>query len=276
MAKDQLFPTLDLFEAKDLNTVLSHLHSLKGLVEKNGGSLASLALVGELPSLKGSLSPRPPSSPASPASTSALETSGTNLTIPEAKPKRRTSSDAPVVKPLNLPVQQATRVRRASFGDKASSTPSIPEEPHPSSNKSVSSLEDDVRAKELLKYNVHLEQNAWDWLEELLGRSIGDRKEPFVNHIRSGTAALLFLRRELIRIDSGEVLCEVMNLIVPGAITKVNRAKVAFAHMENIAAFLKAFPRLGLKAPFTTVDLYESKNLAEVRFSCHCPFDGGA
>jgi hypothetical protein len=67
-------------------------------------------------------------------------------------------------------------------------------------------------------------------------------------------------------LKDGTILCELMNVLQPGAIKKINSSKMAFKQMENIGMFLKACE--GLKMDkldlFQTVDLYEATNMPQV------------
>ena len=66
----------------------------------------------------------------------------------------------------------------------------------------------------------------------------------------------------------GMVLCELMNAIQPGTITKMQQSKLAFKCMENINLFLEAVKAFGLPPTelFQTVDLWERQNLHSVVF----------
>lgn len=64
----------------------------------------------------------------------------------------------------------------------------------------------------------------------------------------------------------GQVLCKAANAIQPGIVKNINLSKMPFKQMENITNFIKACRQLGVleKDLFSTVDLYESKNLKAV------------
>merc|ERR1712232_1170105 len=65
---------------------------------------------------------------------------------------------------------------------------------------------------------------------------------------------------------TGEVLCQLINNISPGAIPKIERPGQAFRERENISRFLQACRTLGVKehALFSTDDLYEQHNMPSV------------
>ena len=66
----------------------------------------------------------------------------------------------------------------------------------------------------------------------------------------------------------GTLLCEVMNAVQPGAVTKISQSKLAFKCMENINLFLEAMKAFGMMQTelFQTVDLWERQNLHSVVF----------
>jgi len=69
-------------------------------------------------------------------------------------------------------------------------------------------------------------------------------------------------------LGDGVIICEVMNVMYPGSIKKINRGKMAFMQMENIGNFVKACTadQVGCKKAdlFTTPDLYENGNIPQV------------
>lgn len=64
-------------------------------------------------------------------------------------------------------------------------------------------------------------------------------------------------------LKDGQVLCRLLNQVVPGACPKINGGKMPFMQMENISQFLQQSQAL-LNIPkhesFQTVDLFELKN----------------
>jgi len=67
-------------------------------------------------------------------------------------------------------------------------------------------------------------------------------------------------------LHDGRVLCEVSNTIKPGSCPRINTSDMPFKQMENITAFIHACRFLGVleKDVFSTVDLYEKKNMKSV------------
>eukprot|EP01115_Flamella_aegyptia_P002545 TRINITY_DN136634_c0_g1_i1.p1 TRINITY_DN136634_c0_g1~~TRINITY_DN136634_c0_g1_i1.p1 ORF type:complete len:195 (-),score=56.52 TRINITY_DN136634_c0_g1_i1:169-732(-) len=111
-------------------------------------------------------------------------------------------------------------------------------------------LDYELEQKRLAKFDVNLENQAKDWIEALTGKQVGDFHEDLKN---------------------GQILCELINVLSPGSVNKVNKNKMAFMMMENINNFLYAAKMYGVPDSdlFMTVDLYEAKNLGQVVDTIH-------
>lgn len=109
------------------------------------------------------------------------------------------------------------------------------------------------------KYDHHLEQEAREWIENLLSRKLGDSDDPLGPN---GFQQVL---------KDGSILCQVMNVLSPGSIKKVNESKMAFKMMENISQFLAAAENYGTPKTdlFQTVDLFEGQNMVQVVNGIH-------
>ncbi|KAJ9641047.1 calponin [Coniosporium tulheliwenetii] len=114
---------------------------------------------------------------------------------------------------------------------------------------SVSSLDQDMRQLRLARYTPQAASEVRTWIESTLHESLppGD----LLNALRDGVA-----------------LCKLANLLLPPPGIKFKKSPMPFIQMENISHFLQACerPPLGLPAHdrFLTVDLYESKDPAQV------------
>jgi len=110
------------------------------------------------------------------------------------------------------------------------------------------SLERAVRAKIASKRNPEKDQEAQAWIETLLN-------EKFPSNISYED----YLR-------DGQVLCRLINTLVPNAVPKINTSGGQFKMMENINNFQKAIMAYGLSDVdvFQTVDLWEKKDIAAV------------
>ncbi|TPX09826.1 uncharacterized protein E0L32_009017 [Thyridium curvatum] len=114
---------------------------------------------------------------------------------------------------------------------------------------SVSSLDKDLRKMRLDKYTPAAANEARAWIENILG----DRLAPgdLLEALKDGVA-----------------LCQLVNLAVPPPGVRFKQSAMPFVQMENISMFLRACqePPLNLQQHdmFLTVDLYESKDPAQV------------
>lgn len=66
-------------------------------------------------------------------------------------------------------------------------------------------------------------------------------------------------------LKDGVILCQLVNVLSPNAVKKINESKMAFKMMENINNFLTACEKLGCRKDdmFQTVDLYEAENIPQ-------------
>eukprot|EP01120_Amphizonella_sp_Union-15-10_P012998 TRINITY_DN5948_c0_g2_i1.p1 TRINITY_DN5948_c0_g2~~TRINITY_DN5948_c0_g2_i1.p1 ORF type:complete len:174 (+),score=36.59 TRINITY_DN5948_c0_g2_i1:52-573(+) len=107
-------------------------------------------------------------------------------------------------------------------------------------------LSADVKQKRAATYDTELEGRLKTWIEAVVGIKLNP---PFQKALQDGV-----------------ILCKLINKIRPGTFKKILDAKTPFMKMENINAFLKALPQLGIPHNdcFMTVDLYEGKNMNAV------------
>ncbi|CAH0387528.1 unnamed protein product [Bemisia tabaci] len=110
------------------------------------------------------------------------------------------------------------------------------------------SLERAVRAKIASKRNPQQDQEAQEWIESVLGTK--------------------FPKGELYEdvLKDGQVLCQLINKLKPGAVPKINSSGGQFKMMENINNFQAAIKAYGVNDVdvFQTVDLWEKKDIAQV------------
>ena len=113
-------------------------------------------------------------------------------------------------------------------------------------------MDREIAEKAKAKYDPRLEAEARQWIEAVLGRSLGKGS----------------LQEEL---KSGEVLCELINKIKPGSVSKISSMKMPFKQMENIGNYLSACTAIGVAhfESFQTVDLFENKNMLAVVTNIH-------
>ncbi|KAL1594413.1 calponin [Paraconiothyrium brasiliense] len=114
---------------------------------------------------------------------------------------------------------------------------------------SVTSLDQDMKKLRLGRYTPQAANEARSWIEDILGERLppGD----LLDALKDGT-----------------VLCRLVNLAIPGPGVKFKKSPMPFIQMENISHFLRACENAPLNMPshdrFLTVDLYESKDPAQV------------
>ncbi|KAL9128822.1 MAG: hypothetical protein Q9217_002575 [Psora testacea] len=113
---------------------------------------------------------------------------------------------------------------------------------------SVTSLDKDMRNIRLSKYTPQAANEARMWIEDTLGERLkpGDLLEA---------------------LKDGLALCKLVNLAAPPGV-RFKESSMPFVQMENISHFLRACQKPPLNLPshdiFQTVDLYESKDPAQV------------
>ncbi|XP_063615548.1 muscle-specific protein 20-like isoform X2 [Penaeus indicus] len=109
------------------------------------------------------------------------------------------------------------------------------------------SLQRQVMAKMHGKRDQEQEKEALDWIFTVLGEP---RPEGDLGDI----------------LRDGQVLCRLMNKLVPGSVPKINTSGSQFKMMENINNFSQAMRKYGVPIVdlFQTSDLFEKKDLAVV------------
>ena len=130
---------------------------------------------------------------------------------------------------------------------------------------SVSSLDKDLRQMRLDKYTPKAANEVRAWIEDVLGERLasGDLLDALKDGVALCKLASLFLiaRTPLI------ICIRMINLAVPPGV-KYKQSAMPFVQMENISHFLRACQSPPLSLPphdvFLTVDLYESKDPAQV------------
>lgn len=111
----------------------------------------------------------------------------------------------------------------------------------------------ELELKKQGKYEPEMEQDALAWIEAVFDK-------PGLFDEVSGARAVHDILKD------GIVLCELINVIQPGSVKRINHQNMPFFKMENIAQFLRACEDYGVQKSdlFQTVDLFECQNMAAV------------
>eukprot|EP01127_Copromyxa_protea_P005833 TRINITY_DN1567_c0_g2_i3.p1 TRINITY_DN1567_c0_g2~~TRINITY_DN1567_c0_g2_i3.p1 ORF type:complete len:649 (+),score=138.81 TRINITY_DN1567_c0_g2_i3:139-1947(+) len=125
---------------------------------------------------------------------------------------------------------------------------SIEERRSPSPVKFGMDAEHEIKMQEA--YNEELEEKIMDWIEDVTGFAL----DSFYSNLKSG-----------------QVLCDLINTIRPGTISKVHRVSKPLMERENIQFFLNAVAGLGVKPgeTFGVNDLYDKKDMQAVLNCLH-------
>ena len=115
-----------------------------------------------------------------------------------------------------------------------------------------------LNRKRYENYDYDDEQDALAWMEAVI-----DEGEVFLG--------VEGMQRTADALRDGVYLCKLMLSLDPGIIKKINSPTGPFKCMENIALFLKACSKYGLKQAdmFQTCDLYDRTNMTAVINTIH-------
>jgi hypothetical protein len=107
-------------------------------------------------------------------------------------------------------------------------------------------LDKQLEMKRNAKFDAQLEEEIRQWI----CKSTGDQIPAGAHCLDSG-------------LKDGVTLCNLINKLRPGTIKKVNKSKMPFMMMENIASYLAACRDFGVRDTdlFQTVDLFEAQNM---------------
>jgi len=110
----------------------------------------------------------------------------------------------------------------------------------------VFGLDKDIQEKMRAKFDQGKQDQAQAWIEEVTGTKLSDGFQP--------------------SLKSGVILCNLINIIKPKSVRKINKMKAPFMQRENIVKYLEACKAIGLKESdcFVTQDLFEGSNIIVV------------
>jgi len=107
-------------------------------------------------------------------------------------------------------------------------------------------LSAELKRKMDLKYDTDLEDVLIEWIEEV-------NEEPLAGGFHES-------------LKSGVVLCRLLNNLHPSTVKRINKSKMEFKQRENVNKFLNGCRKIGIAehSIFSTADLFEAKNLGNV------------
>ena len=107
-------------------------------------------------------------------------------------------------------------------------------------------LDAELAAKKAAKRDPKAEEDARVWISAVTGKPVEGNLQQALR--------------------DGVILCELMNVLRPGSVPKINTGKMPFLLMENINNFLAGCRAMGVADGdlFMTVDLYEDQNFNQV------------
>lgn len=255
-----IFSTPDLYEEKNMLSVVNCIYTLGGAVQVSCPDFAG-------PALGVAITVESKSKKRESLGLLTDQSSGFATTMERAKPQERADY---CVKPVSGPVTTAEKPKAAAEGTPprpsqgiegrksvaAATPPKLDDAPNtsagsPGCGKETGELlygmDKELKEKQEAKYDSELEAEVTAWVEKV------------ADETRDSQSLAEWLK-------NGRVLCALVNAIRPGIVKKVNNSQMPFKQMENITFFMNAARELGVpeSAVFSTPDLYEEKNMASV------------
>ncbi|XP_051797233.1 calponin-1 isoform X2 [Acanthochromis polyacanthus] len=110
-------------------------------------------------------------------------------------------------------------------------------------------LSAEVKSKLAGKYDPQKEEELRLWIQDVTGQRMGDG---FMESLKDGV-----------------LLCELINVLQPGSVKKINHSSQNWHQLENIGNFVRAITEYGLKPHdiFEANDLFENVNHTQVQSS---------
>ncbi|XP_077355718.1 calponin-1 [Festucalex cinctus] len=108
-------------------------------------------------------------------------------------------------------------------------------------------LSAEVKSKLAGKYDPHMEEALRLWIQDVTSKKIG---EIFMESLKDGV-----------------LLCELINVLQPGSVKRINHSSQNWHQLENIGNFVRAITEYGLKPHdiFEANDLFENVNHTQVQ-----------
>ena len=121
-------------------------------------------------------------------------------------------------------------------------------------------LSAELARKKAEKFDADVSSDCMYWIRDVLvDGGYNNEAAKIITEVRSEKDIVASLK-------DGQILCKLVNVIVPGSVKKINESTMVFKQMENINNFLTACEKMGCKKLdlFQSVDLYESQNIPQV------------
>lgn len=248
VAEHSIFNTADLYEKKNMGSVLVTLDALRRgvrgrtevvdrpkMTSHRDNSVNKFSTVVCDTNLRGDYASQKVSKRDTNA-TKATKSTNTTKTTTAAKE----AWDTPAAAAASTPKIDTTKDKMTSV-----KTPEVAYTAGPSNDGSYG-LSAELKRKIDLKYDTELEDVLTEWIEEVNGAPLpGSFQES---------------------LKSGVLLCMLINNLHPKTVTKISRSAMPFKQRENINKFLNGCRKHGIPehSMFSTCDLFEAKNMGNV------------
>jgi len=253
VSEGSMFGTPDLYEEKNMGSVVMCIYTLGGVCQVQFPSLEpklGVPIAVTSKDQKRNVGPATQSGGLAVSMDKAGQDQGARerggLAVPGAAGGRAASPRPASPRPAGGAggAARAPSPRPAAAGEAKSPRPSAQPK-----DDCVYGMDADLAAKRAAGHDQGLEDQVVKWVEEIVGADKAKGDQSMHEWLKSG-----------------QVLCHLLNAIKPGTVKKVNTMNAPFKQMENITFFMDGARALGVPeyAMFGTPDLYEEKNMDSV------------
>ena len=241
-----MFAPLDLFEGTGIPGVVLNVLYLKHMLDHGQYTLADEPLPSPTPARTTTTVSAPPSP--TPARATPTPTSTPNTARTASPPSSLTPPASPLSASTSARLSNVHNTSKHALVGGSGSPGSSPGAAAAAAE--VTTFDQDIKIKEELKYSAELEDAVKEWMCGVLKNDA-----LFAGNITFFGA-----------LQSGTILCQLMETLKPGSVPKAGRKSGAFASMQNVLAFLKACEWIGLPKSmlFTPGDLVDGRNANRV------------
>lgn len=246
-----MFGTPDLYEDKNMGSVIQCIYTLGGVVQVECPDFAGPKL--GVPVTHVSKDTKRDCGP-------ATQSGGLAVSLDQARPtdgaRSRAGLGVPGAaggsgaarSPSPRPAGASSSPRPAAPAPAAAGSPRPSVEAKPKED-GLYGMDADLKAKQEAGHDQALEEQVIKWVEDIVGAEKAKGDQSMHEWLKSG-----------------QVLCHLLNAIKPGTVKKVNTMNAPFKQMENITFFMDGARGIGVPeyAMFGTPDLYEEKNMDSV------------